>query len=81
MATIQRDEATPPVPLTIDEIRTVLLLQDAFQEAQAQMRQAKELQDKYLDRLRANYGLGQDWACVSVLEGFVHFVVVEENNG
>lgn len=77
----KRDPSTPPVPLTIDEIRTLLLLGDADTEAMARSKLAKELQVAYLEQLRAKYGLGDDWACASMWEGFVKFIVTEDNDG
>lgn len=81
MATIQRDEATPPVPLTIDEIKMLMRFGDMYREAMAKAEAVQQMEAQYQEVLRGKYGLGPEWGCANYLVGFERFVVGEETNG
>lgn len=81
MQTIQRDEATKPVPLTIDEIKMLACFGNMHREAMAKAEAMQQMEAQYQEVLRGKYGLGPEWACANYLVGFERFVVEEETNG
>lgn len=58
------------VTLSTEQIRTAMIWSDEMAVARARLEAAATMQQQYLDLLRQQYGLGPEWMCYDLLEGF-----------
>ena len=57
-------------PLTNDEIRALMVINDAYRQAQARAAMAREQEAEMIGLLKRKYGLDETWQLIDILTGF-----------